>query len=89
MMKMFSIPTFTAIYLLIMTVCTSVAVAQTPTQISTIEALNNIRNNLGGSYVLTKSLDFAQGSSYASGTVNKAFRPLDNADPTVAGANGG
>ena len=84
MMKMFSIPTFTAICLLIMTICTSVAVAQT--QISTIEDLNNIRNNLGGSYVLTKDLDFAQGSSYASGTVNKAFRPLNNADPTVAGA---
>ena len=83
-MKTFSIPTLTAICLLIMTICTSVAVAQT--EINTIEDLNNIRDNLDGNYVLTKDLDFAQGSSYATGVVNKAYRPLDNAAPTANGA---
>ena len=81
MMKIFSIPTFTAICLLIMTICTSVAVAQT--EISTIEDLNNMRKNLTGDYVLTKDLDFADPNSYASSTVNIGWRP-QKGDGTVA-----
>ena len=80
-MKTLSISTLTAICLLIMTICTSIAVAQT--EISTIEDLNNARNDLTGDYVLTKDLDFAQGSSYASGTVDIAYRPQKE-DGTLA-----
>ena len=90
MMKTLSIPTFTAICLLIMTICTSVAVAQAPERIRTIEDLNSIRNfrnrDFSRNYVLMNDLDFADPNSYASNTVNKALRPLDNADPTATGA---
>ena len=82
MMKIFSIPTLTAICLLIMTICTSVAVAQT--EISTIEALNNIRNGLTGNYVLIKDLDFNDDASYADADANKASYTPDTDDPATA-----
>ena len=74
-----------------MTIFTSVALAQTPdpapTQISSIEDLNDIRNDLSGDYVLTKNLDFAEDDSYDNATANKAtYRPLDNVDPADATA---
>ena len=76
--KTFSIPTCTALYLMVMlmlTIFTSVAVAQTP--ITTIEQLNNVRNDLTGSYVLMNDLDFADGPI--------AYRPQSTSDATVAG----
>ena len=81
-MKTLSIPTFTAICLLIMTICTSVAVAQT--QISTIEDLNNIRNNLNSNYVLMNDLDFNDDASYANATANKANYTPNTDDPATA-----
>ena len=55
-------------------------------EIKYIEQLSAVRNNLAGQYELTKSLDFANDSHYASGAVNIAYRPLDNTDPTASGA---
>ena len=79
-MRKYQTLTCTAICLLL-TIFTSTAVAQT--RISTIEDLNNIRYDLDDNYVLTKNLDFAQGSSYASGTVNRAYRP-NRGNPATA-----
>ena len=75
-------PTFTALYLMVMlmlTIFTSVAVAQTPepTQITTIEQLNSVRNDLDGDYVLMNNLDFADGPI--------TYRPQSTSDATVAG----
>ena len=57
------------------------------TEINTIDDLHSVRNDLDGNYVLTKNLDFAQGSSYASGSVNTTYRPTggDSATATNAG----
>ena len=55
----------------------------TPALISTIEELNNIRNNLDENYVLTKNLDFADAASYASNAVNTEYRPTGG-DPSMA-----
>ena len=78
-------------------------------EISTLEALNNIRYNLEGTsyktsesdmgdtsgcptercsgYELTRSLDFADAASYASGSINSDWRP-DNTDPDIGGQRG-
>ncbi len=55
--------------------------------IRTIEDLNNVRNNLAGDYVLTRDLDFAVASSYASGVVHSDYRPnaANPADATNPG----
>ena len=65
--------------MLMLTIFTSVAVAQTPepTQITTIEQLNSVRNDLDGDYVLMNNLDFADGPI--------TYRPQSTSDATVAG----
>ena len=55
-------------------------------EINYIEQLNVVRNNLDGDYKLIKNLDFANDSHYASGAVNLAYHPLNNANPTAPGA---
>ena len=83
--KTTSIPTYTALYLMVMvamTIFTSVAVAQT--QIRTIEQLNNVRNNLGGNYVLMNDLDFNDDNSYSDPTANKAIYTPTGGDPAAA-----
>ena len=54
-----------------------------PTNISTIEGLYAVRDVLGGSYVLTRDLDFADAGSYAGDEVNGDYRP-DNAEASLA-----
>ena len=53
-------------------------------EISTIEQLNAVRDDLDGGYELVNNLDFTETSSYASRVVNLAYRPLNKADPTDA-----
>ena len=55
-------------------------------EINYIEQLNLVRNDLDADYKLTRNLDFANDSHYASGAVNLAYRPLNNANPTAPGA---
>ena len=51
--------------------------------INTIEDLNSIRDNLERNYELLNNLDFADPNSYASGIVNNAWLPSNNADPSM------
>ena len=81
MRNIFNTITCTALYLMVMlmlTIFTSVAVAQTP--ITTIEQLNSVRDDLTGSYVLMNDLDFADGPF--------AYRPASVASPTDASTGG-
>ena len=79
-MRKYQTITGTALYLMVMlmlTIFTSVAVAQSPTQITTIEQLNSVRDGLAGNYVLMNDLDFADGPI--------AYRPQSTSDATVVG----
>ena len=49
-----------------------------------IEQLIFVREDLDGDYVLMNDLDFDSDDSYASGTVNNAYRPSSVANPTDA-----
>ena len=69
--------------MLMLAIFTSVAVAQAPTEISSIEDLNDIRDDLDGNYVLTKNLDFTENASYDA-TANKATYTPDNTDISMA-----
>ena len=82
-MKKYMYHLLAVIFLFVATFFSSV-LAQT--QISTIEDLNNIRNNLTGSYELTISLDFASTNSYANPTNMAIYRPSSMADPTATNA---